>query len=113
VAFRTFQVQITANGTASLTIRPTDTAIEWDIYQISTLTGNQKNNCDVDVLYNGFYLCNSYQGQKDTATGPPDVVLQPSDFLTINFIGATPGDYATVGLWYNENPTGTTISTAH
>ena len=106
-------MKLDASGNGTITIRPTDVAVEWDIYQISTLTGNQKNNCDVDVLYNGFYLCNSYQGQKDTAVGPPDVVLQPSDFLMINFIGGSAGDFANVGIWFNENPTGTTISTAH
>jgi len=100
-------------GQATITIRVTNTAVEWDIYQISVTTTTQASNVYVDILYNGFFLCNSYQGQKDTATGPPDVVLQPSDVLTIVFNGIATGDTPTVGMWYNENPTGTTISTAH
>lgn len=111
--FRTYQDKVANNGTCTITVRPEVAAVEWDIYQISVQTGLTTYASTCDILYNGFFLCGTYQGYKDTAVGPPDVVLQPNDRLMIQFSGASPGDTATVGIWYNENPTNSTYSTAH
>jgi len=110
--FRVFQGKL-VNGTVALRARPNDVAVEWDIYQISTTLDNMNHSVYVDLMYNGFFLANSFQGQKDCATGPPDVVVQPSDIFEIVFYNGVSGDLATAGIWYNENPTGTTYSTAH
>lgn len=66
------------------------------------------------ILYvNMNFLCATPQGSLDTATGPPDVVLNSSDTLTAAWQQGSPGDIINVGIWYNENPVGTTYSTAH
>src|SRR5215469_18731056 len=102
-----------SGDTATIGIHPSETNIEWDIYQISVLVLPIWSNTTVDITYNGFFLCSSFQGWKDCATGPPDVVVGPSDFLLVNFSGGKPNDVASIGVWYNENPTGQTYSTAH
>jgi hypothetical protein len=70
-------------------------------------------NCVVILYVNGGFLCATPQGSLDTATGPPDVVLGVSDVLTAAWQLGTAGDTLTVNIWYNENPDGTTMSTAH
>jgi hypothetical protein len=106
-------MKLDGTGTGTVTVRPEVGAIEWDIYQISVQTQLQTYGCSCNILYNGFFLCGTFQGWQDTATGPPDAVLQPNDRLMIQFNGGAPGDTATVGIWFNENPTNTTYSTAH
>ena len=111
--FRTFQVMLDNAGNGSVDLSPYIESMEWDIYQLSIQTGKATAACTCEVRHNGFFLCNSLQGWKDTAVGPPDIVVQPGDMLSVNWINGAAKDEATVGVWYNENPTGTTYSTAH
>jgi len=101
------------NGYAQIDIGPYVESMEWDIYQFTIQTGQVTAATGCDVKHNGFLLCSTIQGWKDTAVGPPDCVVQPGDTLSVCWSRATPGDTATVGVWYNENPNGTTFSTAH
>jgi hypothetical protein len=94
-------------------VSPANPNNEWDIYQISVSTKTFTPTCLAEVLHNNFFLCGSPQGSLDTATGPPDIVVRASDFLEIAWTNGTANDLATVGVWYNENPTGQTTSTAH
>lgn len=87
--------------------------MEWDIYQLSTKTNTFLTSCQVEIQKNGYFLCASPQGALDTATGPPDIVLQPTDILEAIFIHGAPNDTATISLWYNENQVNTTYSTSH
>jgi hypothetical protein len=111
--FRTFQEKVQPNGIAVIHVTPITTAMEWDIYQISIKTQIFWQYTQAEVQINGFFVCGSPQGSLDTATGPPDLVLKPGDDLTITWINASPGDLALVGIWYNENPVGTTVSFSH
>lgn len=111
--FRAFQVKLSSAGAGTVDVGPPSSAMEWDIYQISVKTLHFNTTCQVQILHNGFFLCASPQGSLDTATGPPDVVINPQDDLTVTFTGGSPNDTATVGIWYNENPVGTTISLTH
>lgn len=111
--FRTFQQKVDSNGAAVVTVKPLTTAMEWDIYQISVKTQVYWKYTQCEIQVNGFFVCGSPQGSLDTATGPPDTVLTPNDTLTVTWINASPGDIATVGIWYNENPVGSTMSMSH
>jgi hypothetical protein len=106
-------MKLDSGGSGVVTIGPNQTAMEWDIYQISLRTTNFVSTCWAVIEVNGFFLCSTPQGSLDTATGPPDTVLQPGDEMTVLFVSAHPNDLASVGIWYNENPVGTTMSTAH
>lgn len=111
--FRSFQTMLDNTGNGTVGISPYIESMEWDVYQITVQTGRFISGCTAEIRHNGFYLCMTSQGCKDSATGPPDVVVGPTDMLNIVFTGGIAGDTATVGIWYNENPKGTTMSTAH
>ena len=111
--FRTFQTQLDQSGSGSIHISPYIESVEWDIYQISVQTSTLVTACQCHLHHNGYFLCHSIQGSRDTAVGPPDVVVKPADMFAIYWLNGAPNDQATVGIWYNENPQGTTSSTAH
>ena len=111
--FRTFQTILDTTGYGEIDLSPYIESMEWDIYQLSIHTGKTTSACTCEIKHNGFFLCNSLQGWKDTAVGPPDIVVTPGDTLSICWYDGASKDQATVGIWYNENPTGTTYSTAH
>jgi len=80
--FRQFSGSIDNSGNATVTIENNNAAMEWDIYQISCTCGNMAASCIVVLSINGAFLCSTPQGSMDTATGPPDVILNVSDILT-------------------------------
>lgn len=127
-------------------IAPNNTAMEWDIYQISVETMPMIQGCFCEIRLNadpltvsvgsisitqpypgitnpypsGYLVCYTGQGSKDTAVGPPDIVAQAGDQLNIRWIAYTLQGDDTTGhalcsayLYYNENPVGTTYSSAH
>lgn len=113
---RATQVQLDNTGQGIAIIQVPNTNFEWDIYQISLETSSGQNMapyCQAEIRHNGFFLCSTAQGTKDTATGPPDTVLKPNDQLTVQWIFGVHMDIATVSFFYNENLVGGTYSTAH
>lgn len=102
---------IAAGGIASVQIFHNNAATEWDIYQISVTCGTMTATCIVQINVNGNFVCATPQGSLDTATGPPDIVLNATDVLTINWSNGVVGDQVIANIWYNENPVGTTFST--
>lgn len=111
--FRAFQTELDVNGNGYVEVGPDNAAMEWDIYQISVSTVQVVDICAVLILHNGFFLCGTPQGSRDTATGPPDTVVKTSDTLIVEWYAGAPYDTATAAIWYNENPVGTTTSSAH
>jgi len=111
--FRAFQTILDASGSGTIDLSPYIESVEWDIYQISVQTQSMVASCGVEVRHNGFYLCASTHGSKDSASGPPDCVVEPKDTFTIRWFNGKPGDQANLAVWYNENQVGTTYSTAH
>jgi len=111
--FRSFAVTLDTNGNGNIDLSPYIESVEWDIYQISVQTGQVVHGCTCQIQHNRFFLCGSAQGSLDCAIGPPDIVVMPSDLLTIMWSDGKPGDQAMAGVWYNENPTGTTYSSSH
>lgn len=115
--FRSFQTTLDAGGNGGIDISPYIESVEWDIYQISIQTQNNPN-CYAELRHNGFFLCGTANGSKDSATGPPDCIVQPHESFScmwFNGVASIPGNpiQATMGVWYNENPQGTTYSSAH
>lgn len=117
--FRAYQVQLSAagggspGGSGQVIISPNVESVEWDIYQLTIQTATFSNACVASVMHNGFFLCNSFAGTKDVATGPPDIVVLPADQLIVAWTGGIPGDMATASIWFNQNPQGTTMSLSH
>lgn len=113
MTFRAFQVTLNNQGGGSIDLSPYIESVEWDIYQISVQTNPYDTSCIAEIHHNGFFLCGSAQGGKDSATGPPDCVVLPKDTFTVTWSGGPLGGQANLGVWYNENAVGTTYSTAH
>jgi hypothetical protein len=110
--FRTFPGVIGADGTASIIIQQDNASVEWDIYQVSVSAPAQSANpaasiMTASMMLNGFFLCGTSQAAADTASGAPDAILSRSDTMTLNFSLGTPGQAIQVGIWYNENVSGT------
>lgn len=103
--------RVQPDGTALAHIHVPQSAMEWSIYQFSLETTPHNQNaapyCQAEIRHNGFFLCSTPQGTKDTATGPPATICKPNDEITIQWINAIPGDLATVSFFYDENPVGT------
>lgn len=107
--FKTFPGKLDATGAGIVEIQQQNASVEWDIFQISVSGSTPAiNNMICSVMLNGFLLCNSPAAAADTATGPPDIVLTRSDDLKVVFAQGIANDSVNVGLWYNENPAGTT-----
>lgn len=111
--FRQYTSKIAVGGSGQIDISHTNTATEWDIYQISVSCGMMGASCVVQLVLNNAFLCATPQGSLDTATGPPDVVLNASDILSAVWSNGIVGDTIIVNIWFNENPVGTTVSLAH
>ena len=111
--FRQYQGKIGPSGTGSVDVSHNNTAMEWDVYQISVTCGTMGATCVVILYVNGAFLCATPQGSGDTATGPPDVILSTTDILTATWQLGTIGDTVTVNIWFNENPVNTTYSSSH
>jgi hypothetical protein len=111
--FRSYDGIIDITGTGSVTIFHNNAAMEWDIYQVSVSCGVIGASCIVQLSINGAFLCATPQGSLDTATGPPDIVLNSSDVLVVTWKNGMPLDAVVANVWYNENPVNTTYSSAH
>lgn len=106
--FRQFPGTIIANGTAQVIIQQDNASMEWDVYQVSVNAPATSGKASAIMTYNGFFVTRTSQAAGDTAIGPPDIILSRADIITISFSNANPGDLVNVGVWYTENPAGTT-----
>lgn len=113
MSFRSFETNFNSSGNALIDLSPYIESVEWDIYQVSVQTIPIVGSCIVEIHHNGFFLCGTAQGAKDSASGPPDCVVGPKDMFTVMWTNGPVGGQALLGVWYNENATGTTYSTAH
>lgn len=108
--FKTFPGKLDGTGAGIVEIQQENASTEWDIYQLSVNGSNPAtNSMTCQVLVNGFLLCNSPAAAADTASGPPDIVLTRSDDLRVVFTAGIPNDNVNVGIWFIENPAGTTV----
>lgn len=107
--FRAFQTTLDSNGAGYVRVGPGMTNVEWNVRQVSVRCAQAHPQCQVIMYHNGFFVCGSPQGWLDTATGPPNLVVRPGDELTVQWTFGIPEDLATAGVWYTENPVGTTV----
>jgi|SRR5215469_826308 len=117
---RSFSVPITfnpnplRNWSAEVDISPFLANWAWEIYQIAIETQPMQDGTQCEIYHNGNMLCWTPNGSKDVATGPPNVVVQPSEKLIVVFSqAATPNTVpgqteprAIVTISYNERQTG-------
>lgn len=106
--FKNYSGTVDNNGNCEVDIQQDNASTEWDIFQVSLACPNPVTcPARASMFLNGFFLCATYHAGQDTAVGPPDVILQRGDVLSIQFITGTPGDLVQVSIWYTEYPAGT------
>jgi len=110
---RLYMTQLDANGNGQVTINPENQAMEWDIGRIALKANFPINGCQAQITYNGFFVCGTAQGSLDTAVGPPNLIIRPSEVIQVQWILGVPHDQVTVGIYYYENPIGTTAGAVH
>lgn len=87
---------VNASGAATITVTPTG-AYPWTVDQVSTEYPTAPSGCVCSLRRNGSQVSNLV-ATGDVADGPPPVVLNPGDRMTIEWTGATAGQ--TVKAWY-------------
>src|SRR5215467_14042617 len=77
--FRAFQGTLDGTGRGKIDVSPNNEAVEWDIYQISVQTNSMRAASIAEIQHNGYFLCGTNSAQRDTAVGPPDLILRAVD----------------------------------
>lgn len=108
---RQYQLFLDQNGAGRIDIQPNNSAMEWKIFQVPIFTKTFVTNCVGALYHNGAYLHSTPIGSLDSASGPPYVILNSTDVLTIAWTGGLAGDQATATIWYEEYPAGTASAT--
>lgn len=106
MAAKPYTAVATAAGTASLTISPDKSGIQWTIAQLGFETQPFRATAQCTVRLNGNYLTSTAVAPASTS-GQPAVNLQATDKLTFDFVGMTAGDTAIITAYYNESAWGT------
>ncbi len=100
-ADRSYTAVVASNGTAVVRIRPSDGISTWTISQLSVELGNAPTGAICDVRKNG-YLVSPAIPTGDTVAGDPPTILQPSDTLTVEWAGCTPGTSGRVLMFFDD-----------
>lgn len=97
--------KVAANGTASITLVPIPSGLQWTIYQISTETSTARSGSSVTVRKNGRFITSGPLplGQL-SAQGPPFILVNPGDQIVCSWAGMTSGDVCTVTWYYQQTP---------
>lgn len=106
MAARTYSAQAKADGTATVSISPDKSGIQWAVAQTSAECKPSRNTQQVTTRLNDNYVTSS-SVLPSTASGAPAVTLQATDKLTFDFTGCTQGDSCIVFILYNESQWGT------
>jgi hypothetical protein len=98
--------QADSSGTATVTISPDKSGIQWAVAQIACESFPARTTAQVVTRFNGSLLTTSAV-IPSVASGAPAITLQAIDQLTFLFTGLTQGDTTNVTIYYNESPWGT------
>lgn len=94
-----------AAGTATTTMGPIPTGVQWTVWQISVETNPARAGSSVVVRKN-FRIVSSAALSLGAASAqaPPALVINPGDLLTATWAGMTAGDNCLVTWFYSEAP---------
>jgi hypothetical protein len=95
-----------STGTATVTVVPNKSGIQWTIGQIGLESIPQNGNASAIVKLNGRYVTSS-NVIPASASGVPAVNLEYIDTMTVDFSGLNSGEQAIVNIFYNESLWGT------
>lgn len=98
----TYTATVASTGTATVTIKPPRREV-WIVSQVSNEMPTAPGGASCALRKNG-YLITPLVAQADAASGDPATTVLPSDQLTIEWSGATPGDQGRVIVFYELAP---------
>jgi len=96
--------KVAANGTASVTLGPIPSGLQWTVYQISTETSTPRSGSSVTIRKNGRFISSGPLPLGSlSAQGPPFILVNPSDQLVASWAGMTAGDTCFVTWLYQQS----------
>lgn len=100
---RRYSAAADAAGNLTITIRPPGNQ-PWIVTQVSIEMDSESTGVTCTLRKNGFSVT-PLVPQSDAAGGDPPVELQPgADELTVEWVGADPGDVGKVLVMYTQGP---------
>lgn len=99
---------VAADGKCTIQIK-TNGVVQWRVSQVSSEmlplpeTESVPASADCNLRYNG-YLLTPLVPNGDAAGGDPSILLRPSDVLTVEWTGCTPGHLGRVLAIYEVEP---------
>lgn len=98
-------------GTATVTYQHGKAGIQQVISQISVESIPKRLGSQAEVRLNGRYVTSTNAGSNQSASGPPYLVLDSFDTITVTWTGLTSGDQAILTLFLTERLWTSTTST--
>ena len=99
MADQTYTAVTAANGRCTVTVK-SERRTTWIVSQVSSEMSTAPVGCQCTLRKNTYFVT-ALIATGDTAGGPPPVRLLPSDVLTVEWTGATPGDVGKVLVFYD------------
>lgn len=97
----TFTPVVAADGKATVTVKVSNGLDTWTVQQVSIEMQSAPVGATCYVRKNG-YPITPIIPTGDTAAGEPYVTLRPSDVLTVEWAGCTPGASGLVLVFYDD-----------
>lgn len=98
---RNYTATVSAGGTATVTITTGSRARFWSLQQISIELTSAPIGATADIRKNGQFV-SAMIPTGDAAGGDPPIPLNPTDAVTVNWYGCTPGTRGSVYVVYDE-----------
>lgn len=100
-----------STGSATVTVVHGKSGLQWILWQLTIETIPTRTAASAVVRRNGAYITSSIIGSGSSAQGPPAIVLNDSDVLSVTWSNMTQGDECIARLLYEEVPYGQMGST--
>lgn len=90
------------NGNATALMKVDKSGVQWHVWQVSVETIPVRSSSRATLRRNGRYVSSTITGSGATAFGPPALLLNQNDQLTVDWIGMTAGDECIATPFYEE-----------
>ena len=90
----------------TITIEHGKSGLQWIIWQLTVETIPARLSAQATLRKNGRYVTSTIVGSGSSAQGPPAILLNSNDVLTVLWIGMQAGDELIATPFYEEVPWG-------
>jgi hypothetical protein len=92
---------VDAAGNCTVTIKPRGSTT-WSVSQLSIEMPSAPSGTVLTLRTNGHLIDSPFSARRASAGGDPPISLRPGDDLTVEWVGATPGQQGLVFYIYDE-----------